>query len=686
MATPSAEVGAFQRLSILRRLRLGVGGKLQSAFSIVAGLTVISTAVSLLSFSAVESGLRDLASRQMPAVADVIKLSVSSGEISSAAARLVNAKTTSEQKKLAELIADKRHDLAELLQPLQHSARAGSTDGKLLTLLQRLDANLSDLEEIITERTVLRNRLVAMGDELHQAHTQLTDRLAKLSDQRAAIEIPAKAHLLVSLIGEASNVREPAEFKRIQDRLQAAAAGLHDAMAGLSDRDIAASVERLLPLAVGADSIFALRARELFVSARADATIDENVEIENELDDTVAGLARTAQGAVKTNAAGLTESLNNSRVLLVIVAIASIVAAAVVSLLYVQHGLVRHLIAIGNAMRLLASGDVDSPVPLVQTGDELGEMSRSLQVLRAGEIERRKLVERERAEQIAQRQRAKSIDGIIEEFRAKVISVVTTLMDNVSGMEKTAQGLSSIANEAETQARAVSASSEATSANVRTVADTAKELGLSIHHINERTGQTQGVVQRAAGVVQSAHELGNRLAVGASRIGDVVRLIRDVAEQTNLLALNATIEAARAGEAGRGFAVVAGEIKQLASQTAKATEDITTQITSIQASTDRTVEVIQSINAVTEDIARFTTAVALSVEQQNSATQMISRNVNEAASGVRDVAQNVAVVTKAIGETNRFAAAVLDAARTLSTQTSTIEGAVEDFLGRVTAV
>jgi methyl-accepting chemotaxis protein len=685
MAGPSVGASALSRLSIWRRARFGVGGKLQSAFSAVAALTALSTAVSFLSFSTVETGLRDLTGRQMPIVADVIGLSVISGEISAAAARLVNARTTDDQEKIAALIVRKRSNLAESLQQLQKPDSENLAARKLFTLSQRLDANLSDLEEIIAERTGLRNQIVTLVDALHQGHAQIVERLAQLPDSRAALEVSAKAHLLVSLISEASTVREPAEFKRIQDLLQAASAGLRDAAAALSTRDITASADKLLLLAVGTDSIFARRARELFISTRADATIDENVAIQGELDQTVAGLVRTAQDGVKGNATQLTDALNQSRVLLLAVAVASVIAAIGVGVFYVQRRLVRRLVSISNAMQLLASGDIHTPVPSISTGDEMGEMSRSLQVLHAGEIERRELVERERTEQVAQRKRATSVDSIIDEFRAAVTFVVTTLKDSVLGMEKAAGGLSTIANEADSQARAVSVSSEATSANVWAVADTAEQLGISISDINERAGETRGVVRRAAGIVQSAHELGDRLSTGANRIGSVVKLIRDVAEQTNLLALNATIEAARAGESGRGFAVVAGEIKLLASQTAKATEDITTQIAAIQASTRGAVEVIQSINAVTDDISRFTTAVASSVEQQHSATQMITRNVHEAAAGVKNLAGNMTVVTSAIGETNRFASAVLEVAQTLSAQTRTIEKAVEEFLERVTA-
>lgn len=663
----------------------GVGGKLQSAFSIVAGLTAVSTVVSLLCFSAVEAGLKDFAGRQLPIVANVMQLSAISGEISAAAARLNNARTPGDQRDIAALIARKRRDLADALQRLKKLDSGNPAVAKLLTLSQRLDANLSALEDIIAERGDLRAQIVKREDALHQAHTRLLDRLAQLPDSQTTLAASAKAHLLVSLIDEAPTLHEPAEFKPIQDRLKAASDGLREAAMALADNDINAIAAQLLPLGVGTNSIFARHARETYVATLADATIDENVAIQRTMDETVADLVNAAQQGVISSTARLTETLGHGRILLLIVALGSIIAAAGVSAFYVQRRLVRRLISISEAMRQLAAGNVDIALPAIPARDEMSEMSRSLQVLRAGELERRNLIERERAEQTAQRDRVTAVGRIIEDFRGTVKSVVATLARHAAAMQATAGGLSAIAGEADTQARAVSLSSETTSKNVRTVADATEELGVSIHEINEQAIQTRGVVNRAAEIAHSAHELGDQLSAGANRIGDVVKLIRDVAEQTNLLALNATIEAARAGQAGRGFAVVANEIKQLASQTAKATEDITTQIDAIRTSTIKAVSVIQSINVVTDDIARFTSAVASSVEQQNSAAQMITHNVQGAAVGVKELAGSMTLVTTAIGEANRFAAEVLDAADTLSAQTNTIDRAVDDFLQRVTA-
>jgi methyl-accepting chemotaxis protein len=685
MAAPF-EATATSRSSTWRRAAFGVGGKLQWAFGIVAGLTAISTVVSLLCFAAVEAGLGNFADRQMPIVANVMQLSAISGEISAAAARLINARTAGDQKAIAASMAIKRDDLADALRQLQKLDSGNPAVAKLGTLSQRLNANLSALEDIIAERSDLRRQIAKLDDTLHRTHARLVERLAQLPDSRAALEVSAKAHLLVSLIGEASIVREPAEFKHIQDQLRTATDGLRASAAALDDEEINKVAAQLLPLGVGANSIFARHARETFVATRADATIDENVAIQRGMDQTVANLVSTAQQGVERSTADLIDTLGRSRVLLLLVALVSIIVAAVLGAFYVQRRLVRRLLAISDSMRRLAAGDVDSALPAVQANDEMGEMARSLHVLRTGELERRKLLERERAEQVIGRQRVTSIDRIIEDFRGTVTAVVTTLARHASAMQATASGLSAIAGQADAQARAVAQSSEATSNNVRTVADATEELGVSIHEINEQAIQTRGVVNRAAEIAHSAHELGDHLSAGANRIGDVVKLIRDVAEQTNLLALNATIEAARAGQAGRGFAVVANEIKQLASQTAKATEDITAQIAAIQASTIKAVNVIQSINAVTDDIAHFTSAVAASVEQQNNTAQMITRNVQAAAVGVKELAGSMTQVTNAIGEANRFASEVLDVAQMLSAQTGTIDKAVDDFLQRVTAV
>lgn len=300
--------GVVLRSSRWRRARFGVAAKLQSAFSFVAALTAISTVVSLLCFSAVETGLDEFAARQMPVVAEVIQLSALSGEISAAAARLINAKTMADQKNLAASIAHKHADLGDTLQRLQKLDSGNPAIAKLIILSKRLDANLSALEDIIAERTNLRAQIVTQVENLHKTNARLAQQLAELPDSRAALEVSAKANLFVSLISEASSLNEPEEFKRIQDLLKAAADGLRRSVATLSSDGAAKIAEQLLPLGIGADSIFARHARETFIGVRADATIDENVAIQRDLDETVANLVRTTQDGVEHGTAALTNT------------------------------------------------------------------------------------------------------------------------------------------------------------------------------------------------------------------------------------------------------------------------------------------------------------------------------------------------------------------------------------------
>ena len=197
--------------------------------------------------------------------------------------------------------------------------------------------------------------------------------------------------------------------------------------------------------------------------------------------------------------------------------------------------------------------------------------------------------------------------------------------------------------------------------------------------------QAHAVARHATETAHSTDQLVNKLSSGATRIGDVIKLIQAIAEQTNLLALNATIEAARAGDAGRGFAVVAVEVKALAAQTAKATEEIAAQIGSIQDLTNHTVAAIQSISGVMDDISGFTAAIASAVEQQTSSTQMIAHNVQQAAVGTKELAEKMAAVTDAIDETSRSAFAVHETSQAFTAQASTLEREVDEFLRRVTA-
>jgi methyl-accepting chemotaxis protein len=614
-----------------------------------------------------------------------MRLSVISRAISATAARFISARTAEDQRSTLATIKDKRAELAAVLERMKDSKGSSPAIVTITTLTQRLEANLVALEEAVTERTALRADIETLLGATHRAHADIIERLRVLRDHDQTLEVATRTHLLVSLISEGSIVKEPAAFKPIQDRLKAAIESLNQAAAGLPEGELRSDVGQLNDLALGANSVFARHARELFVTTRVDATVDENATILRDLDGSVASLVRNAEISMEIGSATLTASLNRARTLLLIVSLASLLAAGCIGVFYVRGRLVRRLIGIGAAMHSLSGGNVELKVPALTDRDEVGEMARALEVFRGSEIERRNYAALQRSAQAKEHAHAVAIEKIIHDFRGTITGVVRAVSDNVSRMEATARTLSAVAKEADVQARAVLLSSETTSSNVRTVAGAADQLDESIHEINVQAAEAHSVVHRATEVTRSADQLVGQLSTGADRIGDVVMLIRDIAEQTNLLALNAAIEAARAGEAGRGFAVVAAEVKALASQTAGATEDIAQQVGAIQRSTRDAVDAIRSISGVMSEIDGFTAAVAGAVGQQTSSTQMIANSVQQAAHGANELADNMTVVTKAINETNRAATEVLDASQAFSAQASTLESAVEVFLKRVTA-
>ncbi len=560
------------------------------------------------------------------------------------------------------------------------------------------ESEMERLQKVFRAHETLTKLLIGLIDDLNLDVTTQSDEAVKRSSKlvkglvstqvanlRNALEITAQSHLITSLISEGAVAKDPAALVPLRERFKAAAEALAKATDTLPNNEVKQAIAELLAFGQDDANVFALRERELTAAARADLTIEENVTIQRSLDRAVAVLVGDAEQSMKSGSAQLLADLSRNRTLLLIVAATSVLAAGAIGIFYVQRRLVRRLIKIGDAMRRLSSGETDLKVPAAGDRDEIGEMARSLEVFRAGEIERRGFAARRDAEQAAQRDRAAGIEQMIGDFRATVTAVIAAVTDNVSRMEATARTLSSIAAEADSQARSASASSEQTSSNVRSVAGATEELGASIREISEQATQANRVVGRATEVAKSADHLVGQLASGAARIGDVVKLIRAIAEQTNLLALNATIEAARAGEAGRGFAVVASEVKTLASQTAKATEDIASQVGAIQGSTAEAVGAIRQISDVMDDISRFTSTIAVSVEEQSASTQEIGRNVHEAATGARELAGNMATVTEAIDETNRSASAVLDASNALTAQAGTLQHAVDTFLDRVAA-
>ncbi len=299
------------------------------------------------------------------------------------------------------------------------------------------------------------------------------------------------------------------------------------------------------------------------------------------------------------------------------------------------------------------------------------------------DITDRRQAERQRIATNEQETRRALVETALASFRERVESVLTVVTGGVSAMRDTANGLFGSSDQTSRHAEAAVQASNDASANVESAAAAAGELSSSIAEISQQLTRTTKVVRAAVGEAETTNGQIVGLAEAAQKIGDVVKLIRDIAGQTNLLALNATIEAARAGESGRGFAVVASEVKSLAVQTAKATEDIAAQILAVQGSAAGAVEAIRSISERMREISEYTSAVAASVEQQNAATGEISHNVTSAAQGTVMAVSVLGEVAGAATATRSSAETVLSASKSVETAVANLRGEVEGFLGKV---
>jgi methyl-accepting chemotaxis protein len=361
-----------------------------------------------------------------------------------------------------------------------------------------------------------------------------------------------------------------------------------------------------------------------------------------------------------------------------------LIAAAAMAFSF--FGIARPIGRITGAMGVLASGDTKAEIPFAARKDEIGAMAAAVQVFKDNMIRARELeAEQKEAEKRVAAQRKADMHKLADEFESAVGAIVNTVSANSSQLESAAGTLTKTAEVTQQLSSSVAAASEQASANVQSVASATEEMTSSVNEISRQVQESSRIATDAVKQAQQTDQRINALSQAAGRIGDVVKLITAIAEQTNLLALNATIEAARAGEAGRGFAVVASEVKQLASQTAKATDEIGTQIAGMQTATQESVASIKEIGSTIGRISQIASTIAAAVEEQGAATQEIARNVGEAAKGTGQVATSITDVNRGASETGSASAQVLSSAQSLSHESNHLKSEVDKFLMTVRA-
>ncbi|OAF19297.1 methyl-accepting chemotaxis protein [Bradyrhizobium neotropicale] len=378
-------------------------------------------------------------------------------------------------------------------------------------------------------------------------------------------------------------------------------------------------------------------------------------------------------------------AITDAQLMATAAATVAILIACIAGLL-ISGSISRPILTLTEAMRKLAAGTHDIELPDCEGRNEVGRMAQAVNVFKENAIKVAGIrSEQERMKREAETEKRVAMASLADRFEASVQGVAETVSNSAGSMKSTAQSMSGTATSAKQQSLAVTHASQETSASVQTVAAAAEELSSSITEITRQVAQASQIVGRASQERERTNTRVQGLASAAQKIGEIVELINNIASQTNLLALNATIEAARAGESGRGFAVVASEVKALATQTAKATDEIGQQVSVIQQETKQAVEAIQVICATISEVSEISASIANAVSEQGAATQEIAQSVQRAAAGTDQVTNDISVVTAAVSDAGAAAEQVVSSADQVATQAEVLRREVRQFLVSIRA-
>lgn len=694
----------------------GVRGSLFAAFAVIAGMGLVIAAGAGLALQNLGGRMTELSGRDIPRLSASLQLSALSASLAAQGPALLAAQSedalnerTRKLRELQEQTQQKLNEIIELggdksvVSGLGDTMKSINEAAQSLAKAARERLDIAALHE--KQYDVLRN---AQGAFVGAASPAMLDAQTRVNAILGSADLStADATDAAQTVGQLGNVVASGnlaaadmsaalsastsdrlddiqkEFKTAQGRLRSNLDLLPDNQGNKMLRDTA---EKLLALGTGKTGVFNLREKELDSIDYGQTILDETRKLNVGLGISVQQLVDGVQKETNASTFQARQEISLATSVMLALGALMLVGSALFVWLYVGRNILRRIGALHQSMQLLANGDLETEIYRSKNhNDEISVMANTLQVFRESMIETRALTNEQDKDRIAKAERAARMEAKIAEFESTVRSALDNLAQSANSMQSTAQSMSNTADQSNALVNAVASAAEETSVNVQTVSAGTEQLSSSIQEISRQVVTSAEIAKKAVDEAGSTDATVQSLADSASRISVVVDLIQTIASQTNLLALNATIEAARAGEAGRGFAVVASEVKSLASQTAKATEEIRTQIAGMQEITTSAVGAIQGIGRIIGEIDDVTTTIAAAVEEQGAATREIARNIQHAAGGTSEVSSNIVGVSTASAEAGAAAGEVLSASDALRREADMLRGEIDAFLNDMRA-
>ncbi len=697
------------------RPRWGVRGSLFAAFAVIAGMTIAISGGAGMVLRHLGATMVDLSGRDIPRLAASLQLSAQSASLAALGPGLLTAQSDdalnertkkmkeiqqATQQKLGEIIelgADKSvvsslnetmKNINEATQSLVSAARerleVSAEHEKQYDALRGAHADfVAAANPFMMETQIRLNAVLGSANPSASDANEAAQTVTQIGNVVASGNL-AGSQLAAALSANTSDTLEALEkdFKASQGRVRS---NLDLLPENASLGRLREAALKLLAFGEGKSKVFKVRQRELDAADYGQTVLEETRKLNVGLDISVQQLVQGVQKATDGATWMARQEISFATLVMLALGAATLIGSALFVWRYVGANILRRIGALQRAMRLLSDGDLDTEIDRSKQRDEIAAMGEALEIFRESMIKARALSAEQDKDRAAKAERASRMEAQIVAFEATVRNALDNLQRSAGSMQTTAQSMSATADRSNSLVSTVAAAAEQTSSNVQSVSAGTEELSTSIAEIGRQVVTSAQIARKAVEQAGATDSTMQGLADNASRISVVVDLIQVIASQTNLLALNATIEAARAGDAGRGFAVVASEVKSLASQTAKATDEIRGQIASMQDVTTSAVTAIRNIGQIIGEINDVTTAVAAAVEQQGTATREIARNVQHAAGGTSQVSSNIVGVSTASAEAGSAATEVLNASATLRREAEGLRSDIDAFLSNIRA-